>query len=121
MLAADDWNFQSIFPRIDWVIVGGESGPNARPCNVEWIRDIVRQCREANVPCFTKQCGANAWTPTMYPQSKWEHTPLIERTTVYGEGFAISTKHPNGGDPSEWPEDLRVQQFPTDSTGSTIR
>lgn len=40
---------------IDWVIVGGESGPKARPCNVEWIRDIVRQCREAGVPCFVKQ------------------------------------------------------------------
>jgi protein gp37 len=40
---------------IGWVIVGGESGPGARPCNVEWIRSIVRQCREAGVSCFVKQ------------------------------------------------------------------
>lgn len=40
---------------INWVIVGGESGPGARPCNVEWIRDILRQCKSASVPCFVKQ------------------------------------------------------------------
>lgn len=37
---------------IDWVIVGGESGPGARSCNVEWVRSIVRQCRDAGVACF---------------------------------------------------------------------
>lgn len=42
-------------PRIDWVIVGGESGPGARPCDVAWIRSVVMQCREAGVPCFVKQ------------------------------------------------------------------
>jgi protein gp37 len=42
---------------IDWVIGGGESGPNARPCNVEWIRSIVRQCKAAGVPVFVKQLG----------------------------------------------------------------
>ncbi len=35
--------------------MGGESGPGARPCNVEWIRSAVRQCREAGVACFVKQ------------------------------------------------------------------
>lgn len=40
---------------IDWVICGGESGPKARPCHIDWIRSIVRQCREAGVPCFVKQ------------------------------------------------------------------
>lgn len=40
---------------IDWVIVGGESGPRARPCSVEWIRSIVRQCKSAGVPVFVKQ------------------------------------------------------------------
>lgn len=38
-----------------WAIVGGESGPGARPCDVEWIRSIVRQCHEASVPVFVKQ------------------------------------------------------------------
>lgn len=41
--------------RVGWVIVGGESGPNARPCDVAWIRSIVRQCQEAGVACFVKQ------------------------------------------------------------------
>jgi protein gp37 len=40
---------------IHWVIVGGESGPGARPCNVEWIRSVVEQCKAADVPVFVKQ------------------------------------------------------------------
>lgn len=42
---------------IDWVIVGGESGPGARPVQSEWIYDIREQCLEANVPFFFKQWG----------------------------------------------------------------
>lgn len=42
---------------IDWVIVGGESGPGARPMAVEWVRDIQDQCADANVPFFFKQWG----------------------------------------------------------------
>jgi protein gp37 len=43
--------------RIHWVIVGGESGPGARPMNVEWVRDIREQCVAAAVPFFFKQWG----------------------------------------------------------------
>jgi len=39
----------------DWAIVGCESGPHRRPCNIEWVRCIVRQCREAGVPVWVKQ------------------------------------------------------------------
>ena len=42
---------------IDWVIVGGESGPGARPLKPEWVLDIRDQCKEANVPFFFKQWG----------------------------------------------------------------
>lgn len=42
---------------IDWVIVGGESGPKARPMKKEWVTSIHRQCREADVPFFFKQWG----------------------------------------------------------------
>lgn len=42
---------------IHWVIVGGESGPGARPMSVEWVRSIREQCRKANVPFFFKQWG----------------------------------------------------------------
>jgi protein gp37 len=42
---------------IDWVIVGGESGPGARPMHAEWVREIRSQCREWGVPFFFKQWG----------------------------------------------------------------
>lgn len=42
---------------IDWVIVGGESGPGARPMRQEWVDSIFQQCRAANVAFFFKQWG----------------------------------------------------------------
>lgn len=46
---------------IDWVIVGGESGPNARPMHPNWARSLRDQCQEAGVPFFFKQWGE--WSP----------------------------------------------------------
>jgi protein gp37 len=42
---------------IDWVIVGGESGPGARPVDPVWITDLRDQCLKAHVPFFFKQWG----------------------------------------------------------------
>jgi protein gp37 len=42
---------------IHWVIVGGESGPGARPIEIEWVREIYRACRKQRVPFFFKQWG----------------------------------------------------------------
>ena len=42
---------------IDWAIVGGESGPGARPINEQWVLDIKEQCQSADVPFFFKQWG----------------------------------------------------------------
>ncbi|MBI4546590.1 MAG: phage Gp37/Gp68 family protein [Ignavibacteriae bacterium] len=42
---------------IHWVIVGGESGPGARPMKPEWVKSIFRQCRNMNIPFFFKQWG----------------------------------------------------------------
>ncbi len=42
---------------VDWVIVGGESGPRARPIEADWVRDIRDNCLENNVPFFFKQWG----------------------------------------------------------------
>ena len=42
---------------IDWVIVGGESGPKARPMQPEWVESIWQQCQEASIPFFFKQWG----------------------------------------------------------------
>ena len=40
---------------LKWLVVGCESGPNRRPCKIEWVESIVEQCRAANVPVFVKQ------------------------------------------------------------------
>jgi protein gp37 len=42
---------------IDWCIVGGETGPNARPMHPDWVRNLVRQCQAAKVPFLLKQNG----------------------------------------------------------------
>jgi protein gp37 len=42
---------------IDWVIVGGESGPGARPMSADWVKDLRNQCRRAGVAFFFKQWG----------------------------------------------------------------
>ena len=51
--AVEDIDFGSI----DWVIVGGESGPGSRPMREKWVRSIRKQCREARIPFFFKQWG----------------------------------------------------------------
>jgi protein gp37 len=48
-------------PRLDWVILGGESGPKARPMNPDWVRSVRDQCKAAGVPFFFKQWGE--WYP----------------------------------------------------------
>ncbi|MBF0305164.1 MAG: phage Gp37/Gp68 family protein [Alphaproteobacteria bacterium] len=48
-------------PILDWVIVGGESGPNARPTLPDWVRDLIQQCAETDTPIFFKQWGE--WAP----------------------------------------------------------
>lgn len=62
--------------KIDWVIVGGESGPDARPMHPKWARTIRDQCAEAKVPFFFKQWGEwsaiDAWEP-------WNRTPQCAR------------------------------------------
>lgn len=51
---------------VSWVIVGGESGPGARPVHPQWVRDIRDQCQRAGVPFFFKQWGA--WKPWLDDQ-----------------------------------------------------
>ena len=69
--------------KIAWVVCGGESGPRARVFRVEWAREILRQCRAADVLFFMKQMGA-----------------------------ALRLRHRAGADMAEWPEDLRVREYP---------
>jgi len=59
-------------PALDWVIVGGESGPNARPMHPDWARSLRDQCQAAGVPFLFKQWGE--WVPyedSAQPPFKW--------------------------------------------------
>ena len=52
-------NLQLYPGTFDWVVVGCESGPNRRPCKIEWVESIVEQCLAAGVPVFVKQLDIN--------------------------------------------------------------
>lgn len=75
---------------IRWVIVGGESGHHARPFDIAWARSILRECRDQCVACFIKQLGTK---------------PVSRQTQLKLASF-------KGGDPAEWPSDLRVREYP---------
>ncbi len=120
----DDWDGPGLNTRVDWVIVGGESGPGARPCNVAWIRSIVKQCKAAGVPCFVKQLGRNIIVKND-SLSEWpdEGAGLMyfdedgRMPRYQGEPMAVRTKHSKGGDMSEWLKDLRVREMPCLQSG----
>ena len=63
---------------IDWVIVGGESGPGSRPMREEWVQQIQEQCMEHAVPFFFKQRGGvpNSRTGRMLKGRTWDDMPL---------------------------------------------
>jgi protein gp37 len=71
---------------LDWLIVGGESGPGARPMDEEWARTLAIQATRARVPVFMKQLGS-----------------------ILGREFGAGSK---GGDIGAFPEDLRIREFP---------
>lgn len=99
-------------PGIHWAIFGGESGPKARPCNIEWIRDGVRQCRADGVAPFVKQLGADAYSDTACNCGRNSDGHWKGPAACYQCGGRLNLKEPKGGDMSEWPEDLRVREFP---------
>jgi len=86
--------------KISWVIIGGESGNNARPCELDWIRSIISQAKTANIPVFVKQLGSNPIDNNEY---------IIDVAT---NNFSLRLKDPQGGDINEFPEELKIRQFP---------
>ncbi len=117
----DITQFMQPIPRVDWVIVGGESGPGARPCDVAWIRSIRDQCKAAGVPVFVKQLGGyvsdrndagfEGDEPTAWPMD----TDVDDRNNEWeyqGARIRIRLNDRKGGDWDEWPEDLRVREWP---------
>jgi protein gp37 len=65
---------------IDWVIVGGESGPDARPIFKEWVTEIRDQCLAAGVPFFFKQWGGvqKKRTGRELDGTTWNGMPMLE-------------------------------------------
>lgn len=95
---------------IAWLVIGGESGPGARPFDLAWARSVLKQCREGGVPCFVKQLGA--WP---FDGAKWNHgglAPLQLRKKGQKIKPWINLVDPKGGDIAEFPEDLRVREWP---------
>lgn len=80
---------------LGWVIVGGESGRNSRPCHIDWIRSIRDQCWAAGVPLFVKQLGRH-----------------VHMDTSGGQRQSWFPNDPKGGDVEEWPHDLLLRDFP---------
>ena len=71
---------RDLFPKIDWVIVGGESGPRARPMHPDWARSLRDQCAAAGVPFLFKQWGEfvpifdrEVEDPDWRNCGRWEH------------------------------------------------
>lgn len=118
---SDEDEIHGPFNRLDlglihWVIVGGESGPGARPCNVAWVRSIVEQCKAAEVPAFVKQLGK---------LSVWDGCGLVANNPPGGtfkdyiggcEVRVLRLGDGKGGSIDEFPADLRVREFPTAAT-----
>ena len=95
---------------IDWVIVGGESGPGARRCDLAWIRRVVADCAIADVPVFVKQLGAVPVTNLTATAETRDGPNGKRQMKMTADLVAIGDR--KGGDPAEWPADLRVRQFP---------
>ena len=92
---------------ISWVIIGGESGHNARQFNEDWARSIIGQCCNAGAHTFVKQMG-----------EPWATTRKATRR-VLKKGVAMVVKDAHGVNPEHWAPDLRVQEFrPSDATSA---
>lgn len=84
---------------IRWLVMGGESGSKSRPYDLAWPRAVMPWCREHAIPFFHKQVGSK---PKL--QVHECHKPPCNWTDFGSTG--------KGNDPEEWPEDLRVREYP---------
>ena len=89
---------------IDWVIVGGESGPAARPMHPDWARSVRNQCETANVPFFFKQWGEWGW---LWSQRKPESRPEARQI-----GRKAASRELDGRESNDMPPRHQVIKLP---------
>jgi protein gp37 len=100
--------------KLTWIVVGGESGPRARPFNIDWARSVIAQCKLMNVACFVKQFGSNVeWDGIVNPAKGqlWPQGTATMQDTGRGT-WRIRLNHHKGGNMDEWPKDLQVREYP---------
>lgn len=112
-LSAIDWK-PGMLDGIHWVIIGGESGPRARPFDIALARKTIAQCRAAKVAVFVKQLGARPFAdheplPSWPISVELKSVPLIP---CDGLRDWPQLKDRKGGSMEEWPADLRVREEP---------
>lgn len=105
---------------LDWIVVGGESHDEpakARPCRVEWIESVVVQACELRVPVFVKQMGSRAFVNERDVFQWSPFSNMLQRCPDPDNPAKMVTRlvmrHPKGGDPTAWPEHLRLLNTPT--------
>lgn len=113
MLRPMDTTYAAYFA---WIIFGGESDTNvpARACQIEWISEGIEFCRKHGIAPFVKQLGSNAVRSCLKCSVAGNPDCLLcNGTALIPAGYF---KHKKAGDISEWPEALRVREFPKLST-----
>jgi protein gp37 len=101
-------------PNPDWIIIGGESGPNARPFDLQWARDTIELCKLGRIACFVKQLGAKPIVAPLHSLGKTSDGRYVVGACqgINGNYITLLLDDPKGGDMSEWPSDLCVRNFP---------
>lgn len=101
---------------IEAVVFGGESGPDARPCDIAWIRDGIAACGEHAVLVHVKQLGAKPLFACEDCHGRGVDA-VCEEPCIHCDGTALrglDLIDRKGVDPSEWPEDIRVRRWPVE-------
>jgi protein gp37 len=92
---------------ISWAIIGGESGTQARPCDLAWVRSIIGQCRAAGTAPFVKQVGADPREGSA--NGNCRNPDCTHPDCGY---IQVTLSDPKGGLISEWAQDLQVREMP---------
>lgn len=97
---------------LSWVICGGESGPRGRAFELAWARALRDQCKEAGTAFFMKQMGSLPMGRAPEDGACWACRFKGDSIEHDHSRCRLTFQHSKGADPMEWPEDLRLQEFP---------